>query len=118
MATDTRLPTSPPVTHANKEPHLLYESDLQYATSNAKTVSHEHMEHGEPLDHGGVPRGMQEMTEEVEYAWGRVRRFMQDPFSEFFGTMVMILFGDGVVAQVVLSNGTKGDYQSISWCWG
>ena len=28
------------------------------------------------------------------------------------------MFGDGVVAQVVLSGGTKGDYQSISWGWG
>ncbi|KAI5465218.1 aquaporin-like protein [Mariannaea sp. PMI_226] len=34
------------------------------------------------------------------------------------GTMIMILFGDGVVAQVVLSKGSKGDYQSISWGWG
>ncbi|TQS32675.1 hypothetical protein Golomagni_07005 [Golovinomyces magnicellulatus] len=32
--------------------------------------------------------------------------------------MVLILFGDGVVAQVVLSKGVKGDYQSISWGWG
>lgn len=30
----------------------------------------------------------------------------------------MIMFGDGVVAQVVLSNDTKGNYQSISWGWG
>lgn len=28
------------------------------------------------------------------------------------------MFGDGVVAQVVLSNNEKGDYQSISWGWG
>ncbi|GAB7348696.1 hypothetical protein MBLNU459_g7439t2 [Dothideomycetes sp. NU459] len=28
------------------------------------------------------------------------------------------MFGDGVVAQVVLSNGEKGNYQSISWGWG
>ena len=28
------------------------------------------------------------------------------------------MFGDGVVAQVVLSGGEKGDYQSISWGWG
>lgn len=28
------------------------------------------------------------------------------------------MFGDGVVAQVVLSGGTKGDYQSITWGWG
>lgn len=48
----------------------------------------------------------------------RVRELAGDFFSEFFATMVMILFGDGVVAQVVLSDGKKGDYQSISWGWG
>lgn len=99
---------------ADKDLHLSYESDLQYATSNAKTVTHEHKEQA------SLPATSPDMTplEEAEYAWGRVRRAMQDPFSEFFGVMVMILFGDGVVAQVVLSNSTKGDYQSISWCWG
>ena len=50
--------------------------------------------------------------------WPRVRSVWQDAFSEFFGTMILILFGDGVVAQVVLSNGEKGNYQSISWGWG
>lgn len=53
-----------------------------------------------------------------ELAWPRMREYAQDFFSEFFGTMVMILFGDGVVAQVILSKETKGDYQSISWGWG
>jgi len=43
---------------------------------------------------------------------------MREPFSEFFGVFILILFGDGVVAQVVLSSGKKGDYQSISWGWG
>lgn len=50
--------------------------------------------------------------------WCRVRAYGRDAFSEFFGTMILILFGDGVVAQVVLSHGQKGDYQSISWGWG
>lgn len=50
--------------------------------------------------------------------WPRIRRMLREPFSEFMGTFILIMFGDGVVAQVVLSNGTKGDYQSISWGWG
>jgi len=49
--------------------------------------------------------------------WPRVRHIFREPFSEFMGTFILIMFGDGVVAQVVLSNGTKGDYQSISWGW-
>lgn len=51
-------------------------------------------------------------------AWSRVREYCKDGFSEFMGTFILLLFGDGVVAQVVLSKGTKGDYQSISWGWG
>ncbi|KAJ5129376.1 uncharacterized protein N7515_005415 [Penicillium bovifimosum] len=50
--------------------------------------------------------------------WSKVREYCRDAFSEFFGTMILILFGDGVVAQVLLSHGEKGDYQSISWGWG
>lgn len=48
----------------------------------------------------------------------RIRHKLREPLAEFLGTMVLILFGDGVVAQVVLSAGEKGEYQSISWCWG
>lgn len=47
---------------------------------------------------------------------------MREPFAEFFGTFIMILFGDGSVAQVLLSGGLTGwgvgNYQSINWCWG
>lgn len=50
--------------------------------------------------------------------WPRIRHYIREPLAEFLGTMILILFGDGVVAQVVLSKNTKGDYQSISWCWG
>ena len=55
---------------------------------------------------------------ETELRWSKVRSIWQDAFSEFFGVFIMILFGDGVVAQVVLSDNKKGDYQSISWGWG
>ncbi|EED22000.1 aquaglyceroporin, putative [Talaromyces stipitatus ATCC 10500] len=50
--------------------------------------------------------------------WTRLRKASREPFSEFFGTMILILFGDGVVAQVTLSKNQRGDYQSISWGWG
>ena len=38
--------------------------------------------------------------------------------AEFFGTMILILFGVGVVAQVVTSEGSLGDHDSIAWGWG
>lgn len=58
--------------------------------------------------------------------WYRVRYVCRDAFAEFCGTMIMIVFGDGSVAQVTLSandrlpasSREKGDYQSISWGWG
>ncbi|MGB0435892.1 MAG: MIP/aquaporin family protein [Mycobacterium sp.] len=42
---------------------------------------------------------------------------------EFFGTMILILFGVGVVGQVVTggfpaTTGATGDYNSIAWGWG
>jgi glycerol uptake facilitator protein len=36
--------------------------------------------------------------------------------AEFLGTMVLIIFGDGVVAMVVALG--KGDWQTITWAWG
>lgn len=38
--------------------------------------------------------------------------------AEFAGTLILILFGLGVVAQVVASNGTLGGHDSIAWAWG
>jgi glycerol uptake facilitator protein len=38
--------------------------------------------------------------------------------AEFLGTMILILFGCGVVAQVVAGGSTLGDHDSIAWAWG
>jgi glycerol uptake facilitator protein len=38
--------------------------------------------------------------------------------AEFAGTMILILFGVGVVAQVVTGEGGLGDHDSIAWGWG
>lgn len=86
--------------------------DLRFTSLSSSGQMVEHKEHLTP------PETPRHYVGEPELFWPKVRRHLQDPFSEFFGTMVMILFGDGVVAQVVLSGGTKGDYQSISWGWG
>ncbi|CEO60935.1 Putative Glycerol uptake facilitator and related permeases [Penicillium brasilianum] len=65
-----------------------------------------------------VSAGIDSIPSEPSLLWYKIRTYGQDAFSEFFGTMILILFGDGVVAQVLLSRGQKGDYQSISWGWG
>ena len=43
---------------------------------------------------------------------------MGELVAEFAGTMILILFGVGVVAQVVTGDGSLGDHDSIAWAWG
>ncbi|MGW4793800.1 MIP/aquaporin family protein [Nonomuraea sp. MG754425] len=44
------------------------------------------------------------------------RRLNGELIAEFAGTMVLVLFGAGVVAQVIA--GGLGDHDSIAWAWG
>jgi glycerol uptake facilitator protein len=46
----------------------------------------------------------------------KIRGLPGEMIAEFFGTMVLILFGVGVVAQVV--GAALGAHDSISWAWG
>ena len=50
--------------------------------------------------------------------WSQIRYTLREPFAEFWGVFILVMFGDGSVAQVVLSGEAKGNYQSISWGWG
>jgi MIP family channel proteins len=43
---------------------------------------------------------------------------LRELLAEFFGTFILIVFGVGVVAQVVLSRNTAGTYLSINIAWG
>lgn len=101
---------------------LVVSQDSQSESSIDKSTYHRKPEMGADAhtEHAGASSEPSVTHEEHrnELWWSKVREYGQEFFSEFFGTMVLILFGDGVVAQVVLSNGTKGDYQSISWGWG
>jgi glycerol uptake facilitator protein len=46
----------------------------------------------------------------------KIRGLPSELIAEFFGTMILILFGVGVVAQVV--GGGIGAHDSIAWAWG
>ncbi|KAI1003917.1 hypothetical protein K3495_g4294 [Podosphaera aphanis] len=71
---------------------------------------------------GTVPRyeppQPQNPLHESDLWWTRVRIALHEPFAEFFGVFLLVLFGDGAIAQVVLSKNTRGDWQSICWGWG
>lgn len=56
--------------------------------------------------------------------WSRVRTTFREPFAEFWGVVIMISFGNGSVAQVLLSTGQVqgapggngfGAYQNVNW---
>nr|CCA23301.1 aquaporin putative [Albugo laibachii Nc14] len=50
--------------------------------------------------------------------YGTKNQLLRECLAEFLGTFVLVCFGDGVVAQVVLSKQTSGMYLSINLCWG
>lgn len=110
--------STPPATSTHTEDVNLHHRHLQPEQYRHTTVDGQpaYAEHGALVDH----KTPQELNIEAEpdLRWSKIRHYMREPFSEFFGVFILILFGDGVVAQVVLSGGTKGDYQSISWGWG
>ena len=87
-------------------------------SSSGKDATHTHAEHGALIDHDMHPQAEILSARGDNLAWSRFRHKYRDYLSEFFGTFTLLLFGDGVVAQVVLSGGKNGDYQSISWGWG
>lgn len=101
-----RRPWRPLATHNSISEESVDKSVPVYKVDMGSTDKHEPLKDTDPPPPQHQP------------AWPKVRSVWQDAFSEFFGTMILILFGDGVVAQVVLSKGTKRDYQSISWGWG
>lgn len=58
--------------------------------------------------------------------WPRMRLALREPIAEFMGVFIMLFFGNGSVAQVLLSTGQAsapggdgfGAYNAISWGWG
>lgn len=92
--------------------------DSQSEGSIHKTVQVFNVEMGSRVTHEEVSNNELLSPPEEQLRWPKIRTLWQNAFSEFVGTMILILFGDGVVAQVVLSGGEKGNYLSICWGWG
>lgn len=94
-------------------------SDGSDSIHEVKAVSSRHKEHvEESYPHPDTAVIANTETPDLP-KWVRFKTtWWVEGLSEFMGTFVMILFGDGVVAQTMLSKNTAGDYQSISWAWG
>lgn len=64
-------------------------------------------------------------SEHSDLLWPRIRMSLKEPFAEFWGVFILVLFGDAGVAQVLLSTNQVsapggdgfGNYQSINWGW-
>lgn len=82
-------PPSPAVSHEEDISKGHHEQDFM----NSKEALRAYAEHGAAIDH--------QITQEdaiqahPELWWSRVRHYMREPFSEFFGVFILILFGDG-----------------------
>jgi len=72
-----------------------------------------------------------DMPEELDHAehnhffWSKVKLAMKEPFAEFWGTFILVLFGDAAIAQTLLTANTSapgadgfGSWVTISWGWG
>ncbi len=56
-------------------------------------------------------------ADEKSTKWSKIREQYIDYFAEFWGTFIMVSFGDGVVAQTTLNKGA-GNYTSVDLMWG
>lgn len=105
----------------------LPESEAQQTTTSLqpqKTSSHIQGTRGKLGLHPTAPVVEEhDASDHSDLWWSRVRLSMKEPFAEFWGVFFMVLFGDGSVAQVLLSTNQKtapggdgfGPYQSINW---
>jgi aquaglyceroporin related protein len=119
--------SSTPLTQAPTQ-QSIHASELspnRMSSSAHKTRSSLELHPQAPIDeeHDQPPRS--------ELLWSRIRTVMREPFAEFWGVAIMVMFGDGSVAQILLSTGEItapggmgfGAYQSINWggawvwCW-
>jgi hypothetical protein len=77
---------------------------LYFENPKLKEISHDQAhvpnvqaEHGPLVDSSRHP--IDEVAARPDLWWARTRAMMIEPFSEFFGVFIMILFGDGVVGK-------------------
>lgn len=71
-------------------------------------------------DGGGSVILPDDESEEMAFTnyWAKVRYLLREPFAEFLGTLVLVIFGVGGNLQATVTNGAGGSYESLSFAWG
>lgn len=83
---------------ANPEPASSHKELIHPNGGSASGSDLPYAEHGAAIDHNISQENV--IQARPDLWWSRVRHRMRDPFAEFLGVFILILFGDGVVAQV------------------
>ncbi|KAI0712513.1 aquaporin [Earliella scabrosa] len=89
------------------------------------TYSKETNSHLEEIDSSGGCPDEELALHYTKYPnrWSRIREVIKEPAAEFFGVMILIIFGAGVDCQTVLSTNTAvaaspmGNYLSLNFGW-
>ncbi|CEP61070.1 Aqy3p LALA0_S02e06062g [Lachancea lanzarotensis] len=50
--------------------------------------------------------------------WAKIRYHLREPFAEFLGTLILVIFGVGGNLQATVTKGAGGSYESLSFAWG
>ncbi|KAL6308352.1 aquaporin [Sparassis latifolia] len=98
--------------------------EQEFPTSfSSKMQSTQHLEKSDSADGTASSVNDSAFFTKHRYKWLRIRELLRQPAAEFFGTMILIIFGTGVDCQVVLSSNTKvaaspkGDYLALATGW-
>lgn len=102
--------------HSHGEGATHFETSRNGEGSSTDSSPKAYAEHGPGIDHH-IPQD-DVVQAHTELWWSKTRHTFREPLAEFFGVFILVLFGDGSVAQVVLSTDKNGQYQSITWGWG
>jgi hypothetical protein len=91
-------------------------SDHKYTSSQGSTSTAPYAEHGALIDPvQPPPEARRSMNSRL--FWPKTRHWLREPFAEFMGTFVLVMFGNGVNAQVTLSGESKGSWLTVCWGW-
>lgn len=105
----TSLP-SPAVSHDEFAAHLNDHAESSHSAHkdalSEKEIQEAYGEHGPGIDHN-IPQ-KDAVPARPDLWWSRMRHNFREPFSEFFGVFILILFGDGQVLKGILGQSILG----------